>query len=260
MTLRLRQICLVAPELEPAVAALRDVLGIEIGHRDGAVGKYGLVNAVLPVGRCFLEVVAPTREGTAAGRYLERRGGAGGYMVILDCDDIAPWQKRVSALGVRVANDLDYDGKYRGLQLHPRDTGGTLLEINWTPGGQSLDGPYHPAGPNWQSAMRTGVTESLLGAEIQSGNPAVLAARWADILDRPVRHEPSGAARIDLDLGSIRFVAATDGRGEGLSGIDILPADREAIRAAAAVRGVVVTEDMVALCGMRIRLAPERAA
>jgi hypothetical protein len=260
MTLRLRQICLVAPELEPAVAALRDVLGIEISHRDGAVGKYGLVNAVLPVGRCFLEVVAPTREGTAAGRYLERRGGAGGYMVILDCDDIAPWQARVAALGVRVANDLDYGGQYRGLQLHPRDTGGTLLEINWTPGGQSLDGPYHPAGPNWQSAMRTGVTEGLLGAEVQSENPAALAARWADILDRPLHHEPSGAARLDLDLGFVRFVAATDGRGEGLSGIDVLPADHAAIRAAAAARGVVVTEDMVALCGMRIRLAPERAA
>ena len=260
MTLRLRQICLVTPELEPAVAALRGVLGIEISHRDGAVGKYGLVNAVLPVGRCFLEVVGPTREGTAAGRYLERRGGAGGYMVILDCDDIAPWRKRVSALGVRVANDLDYGGQYRGLQLHPRDTGGTLLEINWTPGGQSLDGPYHPAGPNWQSAMRAGVTEGLLGAEIQSDNPAALAARWAEILDRPVRHEPSGTARIDLDLGFVRFVAATDGRGEGLSGIDILPADREAIRAAAAERGMVVTEDMVTLCGMRIRLAPERAA
>ena len=133
---------------------------------------------MLPVGRCFLEVVAPTREGTAAGRYLERRGGAGGYMVILDCDDIAPWQARVAALGVRVANDLDYGGEYRGLQLHPRDTGGTLLEINWTPGGQALDGPYHPAGPNWQSAMRVGVTESLLGVEIQAENPAALAARW----------------------------------------------------------------------------------
>ena len=260
MTLRLRQICLVAPELEPAVAGLRDVLGIEVSHRDGAVGKYGLVNAVLPVGRCFLEVVAPTREGTAAGRYLERRGGAGGYMVILDCDDIAPWQARVATLGVRVANDLDYDGKYRGLQLHPRDTGGTLLEINWTLGGGSLDGPYHPAGPNWQSAMRVGVTESLLGAEIQAENPAALAARWAEILDRPLHREASGAARIDLDLGFVRFVAATDGRGEGLSGIDVRPADQQAIRTAAAGRGLVVTDDMVALCGMRVRLARESAS
>ncbi len=68
---------------------------------------------------------------------------------------------------------------------------------------------------------------------------------------------PSGAARIDLDLGFIRFVAATDGRGEGLSGIDVRPADRHAIRAAAARRGLVVTEDMAALCGMRVRLARE---
>ncbi len=69
MTLRLRQICLVAPELEPAVDELTDVLGIAVAYRDGAVGKYGLVNAVMPIGNCFLEVVAPTRQGTTAGRY-----------------------------------------------------------------------------------------------------------------------------------------------------------------------------------------------
>ena len=52
------------------------------------VEKYGLVNALMPIGNSFLEVVAPTREGTAAGRCLERRDGEGGYMVILECDDI----------------------------------------------------------------------------------------------------------------------------------------------------------------------------
>ena len=254
MTLRLRQICLVAPELDHAVDALADVLGIEVAWRDGAVAKYGLVNAVMPVGRCFLEVVAPTREATAAGRYLARRGGAGGYMVILDTDDIGFWERRVRDLGVRIANDVDYGGAYRGLQLHPRDTGGTLLEINWTPGGQSLDGPYHPAGPHWQAAMRTGVTDGLVGADIQAEHPAQLAARWAEILDRPLRHDTSGTARIDLDLGTLRFVAAIDGRGEGLSGIDVHAVDRDAIRAAAIRRKLVVTDDMVMLCGMRVRL------
>src|SRR5579875_2031331 len=86
--LRLRQICLVAAALEPALAQIEQVIGLAICHRDGNVAKYGLVNALFPVGAAFLEVVAPTREGTAAGRYLERRGGDGGYMVILDCDDI----------------------------------------------------------------------------------------------------------------------------------------------------------------------------
>ena len=85
--IRMRQICLVARSLAPVVDELRAGLGLEVCHRDPGVGKYGLENALFPVGDGFLEVVAPVREGTTAGRYLERRGGDGGYMVILQCDD-----------------------------------------------------------------------------------------------------------------------------------------------------------------------------
>src|SRR3954447_18165729 len=88
MTLRLRQICLVAPHLEPSVSTICTVLGTMVTYVDPNVEKYGLVNALMPFGNSFLEVVAPTQDGTAAGRYLDRRGGGGGYMVILDCDDI----------------------------------------------------------------------------------------------------------------------------------------------------------------------------
>ena len=132
--LRLRQICLVAEALEPAIADLAEVLGLEICHRDSSVAKYGLVNALLPIGTSFLEVVAPIREGTAAGRYLERRQGEGGYMVIIDCDDIERRRAHVEAMGVRIANPLAYSS-YIGIQLHPRDTGGSLLEFNHTIGG-----------------------------------------------------------------------------------------------------------------------------
>src|SRR5690348_10742357 len=144
--LRLRQICLVAQEFEPRIAELADIFGLAICHRDGNVGKYGLVNALMPIGASFLEVVAPIEKGTAAGRYLERRGGDGGYMVILDCDDIERRRRRMEGIGVRVANALRYE-TYTGMQLHPRDTGGAMLEFNHTTGGASLDGPYHPAGP-----------------------------------------------------------------------------------------------------------------
>ncbi|MBT7756607.1 MAG: hypothetical protein HN732_04725, partial [Rhodospirillaceae bacterium] len=68
--LRLRQICLVAHELAPAVDDLCEVLGLATCHHDPAVGAYGLENALLPVGTNFLEVVAPTESGTAGGRYL----------------------------------------------------------------------------------------------------------------------------------------------------------------------------------------------
>jgi hypothetical protein len=117
--LRLRQICLAARELEPRVAELSDIFGLAVCHRDGNVGKYGLANALLPIGASFLEVVAPTRDGTAAGRYLERRDGDGGYMVILDCDDIERRRRRMETVGVRIANALRYETGFSFIRATP---------------------------------------------------------------------------------------------------------------------------------------------
>ena len=81
---RLRQAVLVARELEPVAGGLRSALGLHEPFRDPGVGEFGLTNAVFALGDCFLEVVSPARAGTAAGRYLDRHGGDGGYMVIFD--------------------------------------------------------------------------------------------------------------------------------------------------------------------------------
>lgn len=89
MWLRVRQIALIARELAPVVDDIREVFGLEVAYRDPQVAAFGLENTVFPVGNQFLEVVAPTREGTAGGRYLDRRNGDGGYMVICQCDDHA---------------------------------------------------------------------------------------------------------------------------------------------------------------------------
>ena len=90
MWLRLRQICLVARDIEQVTQAFQTIFGLEVCHIDPNVGKYGLENRLLPIGNQILEIVAPTQPDTAAGRYLERRGGDGGYMVITQCDDHAP--------------------------------------------------------------------------------------------------------------------------------------------------------------------------
>jgi Glyoxalase-like domain len=249
MFLRLRQLCLVAHDLEPVVEDLKAVFDIDVCHRDPAVAKYGLHNALLPIGNSFVEIVAPTRDETAAGRYLDRRKGNGGYMVILDTDDLERWQKHVDATGIRVAARLASDG-YRGLQLHPRDTGGALLEINWSAGGADINAAYHPAGPAWQAHVRTAVVKAVLGAELQSDDPQRLAAKWSEILRKPAR-PIDGQWRIDVDNASLRFVRAADDRGEGLSGIDLQITEWVRVQAVARRRGLDVTDRSVLIGGVR---------
>src|SRR5271165_4420919 len=99
---RLRQAVLVARELEPVAALLREQLGLEEPFRDPGVGEFGLANVVFAIGDCFLEVVSPTRPETAAGRHLARRGEDGGYMVIFDLDDLEGARERAAQDGVRV--------------------------------------------------------------------------------------------------------------------------------------------------------------
>jgi hypothetical protein len=254
MWLRLRQIALVARELEPEVGAFADVLGIEVCYRDPGVAHFGLENALMPIGNQLLEIVAPTREGTAGGRYLERRGGDGGYMVITQCDDHATRKQRVAELGVRIVNQ--YDGhEFRNMQLHPKDTGGSFFEIDEQVGehAHDLDGPWEPAGPNWQRARRLQRVTAITAAEVQCDDPAAVAARWSDIAEIGLTHQ-GGAIVMPLANASVRFVPCTDGRPEGLGGIDVAAADPGAVLAAAEARGRRSGDRQVTVCGMRITL------
>ena len=126
MALRLRQVVLVAPELGPALEEVRDGLGIEPCYHDPGVAAFGLENVLFPVGDQFVEIVAPVQEGTTAGRLLERRRGAGGYMLIVQCDDLDRRRARLPGLGVRVIWQGDLDD-IRGTHLHPKDVGGTIV-------------------------------------------------------------------------------------------------------------------------------------
>ena len=236
MWVRLRQIALVARELEPVVDELHSQLGLEVAYRDPAVAMFGLHNAVMPAGDQFIEVVAPVRDDTAAGRYLDRRSGDGGYMVILQSSDHARRRERVQELGIRTAFEHAGD-EYRIMQLHPADTGGSFLEIDEQVGGEALDGPWEPAGRDWQQARRTHRVRGIVAAELQSPDPARLAARWSDILERPAV-SVEGAEVIALDGADLRFVTADDGRGEGLGGIDLLLAEGATAPDVAAIGGV----------------------
>ena len=224
--LRLKQICLVAADLDSVEEELKAILGLEVAYSDPGLSQFGLKNIMLPIGNSFLEVVTPIQEDTTAGRYLERRGGDGGYMVIMQCGDIGEMTERVQSLGIRIVWE-DASEETAGIQLHPKDLPGALVDIRWNPGDQDPAGPWAPAGPDWQRARRTDVVCSLAAAEIQCDDPDALAARWAEVTDRPVSRDGDDNPAIRLDDGNIRFTRATDGRGIGLSDpCDEFSADR----------------------------------
>jgi hypothetical protein len=104
---RLRQVALVARDCDQVAGELRRVFGWPPPFHDPGVGQFGLTNAVFAAGDTFVEVVAPARPGTTAGRYLERRGGDGGYMAIFQVSDLAAARRRVAGLGVRMVGTAE---------------------------------------------------------------------------------------------------------------------------------------------------------
>ena len=108
MWIRLRQIAVVTEDLRKSALDIGTVLGVEACFTDPGVKQFGLKNMLWPIGTQFLEVVTPIQDGTAGGRYIERRGGDSGYMFITQVDDVARRRERAAELGIRIAFDLHH--------------------------------------------------------------------------------------------------------------------------------------------------------
>ena len=248
--MRLRQICLVAPHLEPLIGDIAAIMGLKVCYRDGNVAKYGLENALLPVDTILLEVVAPFQSGTAAGRFIDRTGGRGGYMAIFCCDDPNERAAHAKMLGVRTANVIDH-APYHGVQLHPRDCRAAFIEFNHTAGSDDILGAYPPAGPDWQQSIAKDVTQALIGVEMESAEPEALAEHWGKIIDVAVSKADDGAPELKLPNCSFRFVS---GAADLMTGLAFRVSDPAKLRDAAKAKGCKMSDDGFDLCGVRFRL------
>ena len=248
--IRLRQICLVAPQLEPVIADIGAIMGLAVCYRDGNVAKYGLVNALLPVDTILLEVVAPFREGTTAQRFLDKAKGRGGYMAIFCCDDPDAYGRRANAISVRTANVITH-APYHGVQLHPRDCRAAFIEFNHTDGSDDISGAYPPAGPDWQKYIRKDVAQALTAVEMQGPDPQGLAEHWGRIIGIAVTTNKAGRPELNLSNASFRFVR---GEAEIMGGLDFRVGDVAAVCNAARGKGYVVSDNGFLIGGVTFRL------
>jgi hypothetical protein len=227
------------------VEHLEAVFGVQVAFRDPLVARFGLENVVLPIGNEFLEVIAPTQAATAAGRFLERRHGPGGYMVITQCSEPDFADRQLERHGVRLVFGFDEDG-FRCRQLHPADTGGVFLEIDHQQGA----GRWHPAGPDWLAAQRSHVVSGIAAVTVQSPEPAAFTARWAQLTGCP----PSDGAAVDFTNARVAVVPLGDDRGAGVTSVTLHAADADRARTAAGGRGLLRGDGTIEICGVGFEL------
>ncbi len=203
---RLRQAVLVAEDLQSTASALRAALGLGEPFRDPGVAEFGLTNAVFAIGDCFIEVISPTRPHTAAGRYLERHGGDGGYMVIFDLEDLVGARERAAGLGVRVVWQIDLPD-ISGTHLHPADMRGAIVSLD----GSTPYGAWRWGGPEWTGQIAAPAPGHLAGITVAVAEPQAVAARWGEVLGVAVSEGKDGPL-LQLDRGEVRFrVPAKEG-------------------------------------------------
>jgi hypothetical protein len=210
---RLRQVALVARDCDQVASELRRTFGWAPPFHDPGVGQFGLTNAVFAAGDTFVEVVAPVQAGTTAGRYLERRGGDGGYMAIFQVPDLVAARRRVATLGVRVVWTADLPD-IAGTHLHPGDVPGAIVSLDWAAPEQS----WHWAGPAWTAQAPEPAPGGVTGLTIEVNDPAAVAGRWAAVLGIPA---DESTVQLEAAGQRLRFVPARAGQGEGITEVTI---------------------------------------
>jgi len=248
--MRIRQIALVAKDLDPTVDAICSVLGLEVGFRDPGVSAFGLANAVIPVGDTFLEVVSPVKQGTTAGRFLERRLGDGGYMVIIQTEDLDVHRKQLDELGVRITWEHALED-IATIHLHPKDVGGAILSLDVAEPPSS----WRWAGPDWESHRRTDTTCWIAGVQIQADDMRAMAERWSRIVGHPVIDAIGVGVEIPLEAGCLRFTDERDGRGDGVCAVDLIVKSVDDVIGRAQRHGLETHANEFIVCGTRMVLS-----
>ena len=130
---RINHIAILVEDLENALPFWRDALGLELSEIEEVEAEKARV-AFFPTGESRIELVQPTDPETGLGRYLSKHGG-GMHHLCLEVPDIEASLARLKAHRVELINDTprQRDSGARYAFIHPRSTGGVLVELYQLP-------------------------------------------------------------------------------------------------------------------------------
>ena len=240
--LRLRQLVF-ASHAQADIDQLKHVLGLGDGFVDPGVAEFGLTNGVFALGDQFLEVVVPVQDETAAGRFLSRSQGLGGYMAIFQTDDLNAVRARADAREIRRVWNIDLPD-ISASHLHPADIGAAIVSIDEA----RPAGSWRWGGPDWQSQSVPG---SLCGLEVTCVDPQKMSETWGTVLGATAESIGHQVYALPTADGPIRFVP---GARDYLSAYTLRHSAPEACLKRAQTRGLTCSETGFHFAGVQVQL------
>lgn len=126
-------IAIVTADLEASLALWAEALGIRCDHVE-ELPERGIKVAILPIGDTRIELVAPLHDKSEVSAFLAKKG-AGLHHIALRVSDVDAGVAELKDKGVRIAQE-PAPGAHgcRVAFVHPKSTGGVLLELSTPPG------------------------------------------------------------------------------------------------------------------------------
>jgi hypothetical protein len=249
---RLRQLVLVTKEIDSLADQICELFELKISFCDPELIHFGLENRMIPVGDTFIEVVSPVQKNTTAERFLIKRNGPGGYMVIVDVEDFEHEKQRIKNENLKIIwhENRNIDGIHaQALHLHPKQIGGAILSLD----SMIPESAWLWAGTNWRGDINKSLVDNLTGVVLKSQNPEKLCANWEVALGKK-RTRSVDEFSIELEKSNIKFIEGKDGLGESVDAFILSTRKSGEIYKRAKERGFI-RNNMVALGGVNFILS-----
>ncbi|MFO7321244.1 MAG: methylmalonyl-CoA epimerase [Chloroflexota bacterium] len=127
--IKINHIAIVVADMDKALNFWQQALGLPLQHTERNEAE-AVDIAFLPVGEGEIELIKPITEDSGVAKYLAKTGG-GMHHLCLEVENIEVAMARLAENGAELINETPRtrpDGR-RYCFVHPRSTGGVLLEL-----------------------------------------------------------------------------------------------------------------------------------
>lgn len=140
MLKKLDHIGIAVRDIDEVLGAYLGGMGMALDHREEVPSESAEV-AFLPLGETRLELLAPSGSGGVLHTFLEKRG-PGIHHLCFEVADIRAALRQLKSEGVPLVDESPRPGA-EGCEVafvHPRGTGGVLIELSQKPGSDKKEG------------------------------------------------------------------------------------------------------------------------